>query len=39
MLPGVQNDSKIDFWSVVFDVFFDYGVDMDFESIFEGSKP
>ena len=36
---GAQNGPKIDFWSVFFDVFFENGFGIDFESIFEGSKP
>ena len=36
---GGRNGPKIDFWSVFFDVFFENGFGIDFESIFEGSKP
>ena len=36
---GGQNGSKIDFWDVFFEVFFEHGFGIDFGSIFEGSKP
>ena len=36
---GAQHGPKIDFWDVFFDVFFKHGFGIDFEPIFESSKP
>ena len=36
---GAQHGPKIDFWDVFFEVFFKHGFGIDFEPIFESSKP
>ena len=36
---GAQHGPKIDFWDVFFEVCFKHGFGIDFEPIFESSKP